>query len=137
MGTVENLNIIRWQGGKAETKEDKAAGEALLRVRMNKKLDFNITITPEDVKEFVYGNLITEGWIKGPEDVRDFRELKRKDLMEVEVEFEESGRGNNYGVLWNYNVLASDCGNMPIPENLEEGLSKEIILHTYGRNSSQ
>jgi FdhD protein len=134
MGTIENMKIIRWQSGRAETKEDKVAGEALLRVNINKELDFNITVTPEDVREFVYGNLLTEGWIKNPDDVKSLREMKGKNLMEVEVEIEETGRGNNYGVLWNYNVLASDCGNMPIPENLEEGLSK--ISHRFKLDAS-
>jgi FdhD protein len=135
MGIVEKAKIIRWQNGRAESREDPVAVESLLKVSINKDLDFNVTVTPEDIREFVYGNLITEGVIRKPSEIKSFQEMKRKNLMEVEIELENAQQGRNYGFLWNYNILASDCGNIPIPATLEEDLDK--IHHRFKLDASK
>jgi FdhD protein len=129
MSIVEKLKIIRWQSGRAETKEDLVAGESLLRIRIDKKPDINIVITPEDIREFVYGNLFTEGWIGNLDEIRNYNEHKKKNLVEVEVELEDSGHPPKSEFPWKYNILTSDCSNIPMPDNLEEGLDR--ICHRF------
>ena len=135
MSTAEKVKIVRWQNGRAETREDLAAGESLLRVRINDERELSFAITPEELREFVYGNLLAEGWIKSLDEVKDYREMKRKDLAEVGVRLEGPGLKRNAGFLWNYNVLAGDCANVPVPPALEEGLDR--IRHGFRLGASQ
>lgn len=126
---VEKWKIVKWQNGRAEGKEDLVAEEALLRVKINKNSKFDIIVTPENIKEFIYGNLLSEGLIKSLKEIKNYNELKRKNIIEVEIEIDNFKSNKNYDILWNYNILASDCSNIPIPAGLEKGLTK--IRHNF------
>lgn len=132
---VEKLKIVKWQNGRTETKEDLVAEEALLRIKINKNLNFDIIITPEDIKEFVYGNLLSEGLIKSLKEIKNYNELERKNIIDVEIEIDNFKNNKSYDILWNYNILASDCSNIPIPTKWEKEVAK--IHHKFKLNASK
>lgn len=128
---VENLKIVKWRNNKFETEDDFIAEEAFLRIRINKNNKFDIIVTPVDIKEFVYGICFSECLIKNQSGIKNYSELKRKNIIEVEIELENLQTKQNYNsnFLWNYNILSTDCSNIPIPDGFEEGLEK--INHSF------
>lgn len=128
---VEKLKTYKWKNKRFEVIEDLLAEEGLLQVIINKKLSFKTIVTPENIKEFVYGNAIAEGLIKNIVEIKNYIEKRKENVVEVEVELERSSRlqTRNYSTLWDYNILASDCSNIAIPEHFEEGITK--IEHIF------
>lgn len=126
---VEKLVAYRWKRGCLEAVEDLLAEEGLLNVIINKKIGFKTVITPENIKEFVYGNLFSEGLIKVVTEIKEYVERKRKNVIEVEIALDSSElQSRNYSAIWNYNILASDCTSA-VPEYFEEGVTK--VEHTF------
>jgi len=109
---MSRLRIVRWIGGKFEKVDDLVADEAFLHLEMNSTA-VDTLITPEQIKEFVYGNLFSEGFIAKPEEVLKYSEKRKgsdivvktdvKDFDKKELKFRR-----NYGVIW------TDCVSEPI-----------------------
>lgn len=128
---VEKVRLWRWKNGSLEVIEDRIAEEGLLRIIINKNLSSRTILTPENIKEFVYGNLVSEGLVRNITEIKGYSEWKRKDIIEVEVELDalSEPRSKNYSAIWDYNILAGDCSNIAVSEHFEEGVTK--IRHTF------
>ena len=57
----------------------KIAEEAILHVEID-EMSYDVIISPFEIKEFVYGNLLSEGFIKDSDYVINYKEKRRKDL---------------------------------------------------------
>jgi FdhD protein len=87
----------------------KIAEEAILHVQIN-EMGYDVIISPSEIKEFVYGNLLSEGFIKNIEDVSSYYEKRKKDLINVRLKlktFEPSFLRKNYNIVW------TECGSVP------------------------
>ena len=94
---MKNVEITEYKDDLHRTSY-KIAEEAILHVEIN-EIGFDVIISPSEIKEFVYGNLLSEGFIKGMDDVRSYLEKKRKDLFSVKLNlktFETSFLRKNY-----------------------------------------
>ena len=87
----------------------KIAEEAILHVEIN-EMSYDVIISPSEIKEFIYGNLLSEGFIKGLDDVTSYIEKRRKDLVRVTLNlktFEPSFLRKKYNIVW------TECGTVP------------------------
>ncbi len=112
------VRIARWTGGKLEEVDDVVADETFLHLEVDSTA-IDTLITPEQVKEFVYGNLYSEGLISGKEDVLTYSEKRKgseisiktavRDFEKKEVRFRR-----NYRVIW------TDCVTEPMRRRMGE-----------------
>ena len=73
---MPKLRILRRSGGRYVSLDDLIADEAYLHLEANSTA-IKTLITPERVKEFVYGNLFSEGFISRQMDVLTYSEKRR------------------------------------------------------------
>lgn len=71
---MRRIQIARFQDGKFQDRDDLVAEEGLVTVEVADGPTFSVAITPEAVREFVYGHLLGRGFIRGKEDVLEYRE---------------------------------------------------------------
>ncbi len=108
---MSRLRIVRWIGGRYEKVDDIVADEAFLHLEVNSTA-IDTLISPEQVKEFVYGSLFSEGFISAPSDVLKYSSRKRNNEILIKTtirNFEkiESRLKRNYRVIW------TDCVTEP------------------------
>ena len=108
---MAKVRISRWIGGKMVTLDDIVAEEAFLHLEIDSTA-IDTLISPGQVKEFVYGNLFSEGFIAAPSDVRRYSSRKRGNEIFVKTsitdfEKKESKLRRNYRVIW------TDCVTEP------------------------
>ena len=118
---MSKTKITRWIGGRFEELDDLVADEGFLHLEVNSTA-IDTLISPEQVKEFIYGNLFSEGFITRQEDVLKYSEKRRgndilvkttvKDFEKKELRFRR-----NYKVIW------SDCVTEPMRRRMGERLS--------------
>jgi FdhD protein len=87
----------------------KIAEEAVLHVEIN-DMSYDVIISPSRITEFVYGNLLSEGFIKDIGDVTNYAEKRKKDLISVKLNlktFEAAFLRKNYNIVW------TECGSVP------------------------
>lgn len=114
---MKRVKILRWRGGEVQAVEDLIAEEGLLRVDINGISTFDVSITPEKIRPFVYGHLLTEGLIESADGVLDYFEYVKGGIVHVKVRLK--GRPpepfhRRYGVVW------TGCGYVRLLD--EEGL---------------
>ncbi|UCG68960.1 MAG: formate dehydrogenase accessory sulfurtransferase FdhD [Thermoplasmata archaeon] len=86
----------------------KIAEEAILHVEIN-EMSYDVIISPSEIKEFIYGNLLSEGFIKNLNEVKSYIEKRKKDLITVRIylkTFEPSFLRKNYNIVW------TECGTV-------------------------
>lgn len=92
---MRQVRIRRFQAGSWKWVEDSVAEEGLLRVELARGRGFSAVITPEKVKEFVFGHLLAEGFISEKEDVLEYHERLNQttgvpgDVIHVELKLRE------------------------------------------------
>lgn len=74
MALVRRIRIVRFQHEGFHETEDLVAEEGLVTVEIAPSQGFSAVLTPESVREFVYGHLLGRGLIRGTEDVLEYRE---------------------------------------------------------------
>ena len=119
---MKNVDVIEYKDGLHKTNLN-IAEEAILHVQIN-EMSYDVIISPSEIREFVYGNLLSEGFIKSPDDVREYNEKRRQDLINVFLKlrtFEPSFLRKNYNIVW------TECGSIPeIQKRTGERLRKII-----------
>jgi FdhD protein len=122
---MKRLKILRWQRGRSKPFEDILAEEAFLHVNINSEVSFDVTITPEQIRPFLYGHLLTEGFIRSPDDVLDYFEYVKGGIIHVNLRLKEVPERLSHR---NYNVIWTGCGDIRWLD--EEGLRtpKEIYI---------
>ena len=71
---MRRIIVRRYQGEEAVEREDWVAEEGLLELSLAGGWRRRFAITPERIREFVYGHLLSEGLIRGVDDVLSYRE---------------------------------------------------------------
>ena len=69
---MKKLDIIQYKNDSLHPIKDMVAEERILHVEINSEVTFDVIITPEDIKEFVYGNLFNEGFIKSIDEIQKY-----------------------------------------------------------------
>lgn len=92
---MRRIRIGRFQAGFWKWVEDLVAEEGLLTVELAPGRGFSAVITPEKIKEFVFGHLLAEGLIRKKEDVLEYHERLDQttgvpgDVIHVELKLRE------------------------------------------------
>lgn len=107
---MKKATILRWKDGKVETVADRIAEECFIHVEIEDKAAFDTIVTPEKIKEFVFGNLFAEGIIDSPSDVKEYSVREKSENLFAKVRLSSS----KSSVLFhrNYNILWTDCGGL-------------------------
>lgn len=100
------MRIKRWREGSVEDIEDMVAEETFLHLEINENIGFDTIVSPQDVKEFVYGNLFAEGFIDAPSDVKSYSEREKDGNIHVKISMESE---SDLAYRRNYNILWTDC----------------------------
>jgi len=90
--------------------EDTLAEERMLSVEIHDGLSFDTIISPGDIRYFVYGHMFTEGFIHDVDDLEEYREWEKDDVLYVTVrlknfEIKRSLLKRNYNIIW------TECGS--------------------------
>lgn len=88
---MRRIRIVRQHWNERAEVEDWVAEESLLEIVFPSGRKKRAVLTPEKIREFVYGHLLGEGIIKGPEDVRSYKEAldtENGDIIRVFLELE-------------------------------------------------
>jgi FdhD protein len=106
---MKNLQIRRHENGLDAVVRDALAEELVLHVDLGEGVGFDTVISPGMLRDFVYGNLFSEGLITSPADITFYRQERRGAMAGVQVRIKGlEGRlpflKRNYGIIW------ADCG---------------------------
>ncbi len=105
---MKSVEITEFKDGLHRTSL-KIAEEAVLHVEIN-EISYDVIISPTEIRAFVHGNLFSEGFIKGVDEVTSYMEKRRNDLISVKLNlrrFETAFLRKNYNIVW------TECGSVP------------------------
>lgn len=106
---MKQVKIIRCQDGRCRRAPDTLAEELVLHVDLGNDVGFDTVISPGKLREFLVGNLFSEGLVKSPDDLIFYREERRGGMAGVQARINGlEGKlpflKRNYGIIW------ADCG---------------------------
>ena len=107
---MKTQNIVQYKDGEMVSKDDVVAEEAVLHLVINSDISFDVVFTPNDIKEFVYGNLFTEGFIKEKSEISKYQESIKKNLVNVRVKISNFPDKKVF-LKKNYNIVWTECGS--------------------------
>jgi FdhD protein len=107
------LELLRYHNNKLVRCEDWVALESVIRVNINSEFSFDVILYPADIKDFVYGNLYTEGFIRTKDDIEEYQEVTRGDLIEVDVKLHRASWRRKEYFKRSYNIVWTECGSTP------------------------
>ncbi|TET91916.1 MAG: formate dehydrogenase accessory sulfurtransferase FdhD [Methanomassiliicoccales archaeon] len=105
---MKQMKILRWQDGDLTELSDKIAEGCFLHLELNDGVGFDTMISPDQVKEFVYGNLFSEGFIKKSKDVLSYHHKRKGNNISAKVRLAEEKK---ISFARNYNVIWTDCAS--------------------------
>lgn len=102
--------IVRYEHGTfSHDPEAELAEEAMLHVEINETASFDVVVTPEHLKEFVYGYLLCEGYISDPKEIKAIKLYERDRIARADVTV-DSPRVKALSFRKNYNIIWTECG---------------------------
>jgi len=106
---MKRLRITRYRDGRPSEAPDTLAEELVLHVDLGNDIGFDTVISPGMLREFLVGNLLSEGLIRSPDDLTFYREERRGGMAGVQARIKGlEGKlpflKRNYGIIW------ADCG---------------------------
>ena len=107
---MKTIAISQFKNGSIKSIEDNVAEENILHLVINSEVSFDVIISPSDIKEFVYGNLYTEGFISDKEDVLAYKENIKKALISINVKLKDFSLKKQF-LRKNYNIVWTECGS--------------------------
>lgn len=108
--SMKKINIVQFKDGSLNPIEDVVAEECILHLDINSEVSFDVIFTPEDIKDFVYGNLYTEGFIKDKSEILKYQETIKKSLVNVKVKLQNFSDRKQF-FKKNYNIVWTECGS--------------------------
>ncbi len=105
---MKEMKILRWREGELSELIDKIAEGSFLHVELGDAVGFDTMISPDQVKEFVYGNLFSEGLIKEEKDVQSYHMKRKGDNITVQLSLI---KGPKITFERNYNIMWTDCAS--------------------------
>jgi FdhD protein len=100
---------MRYRDGRKARGPDELAEELVLHVDLGGDIGFDTVISPGMLREFVVGNLRSEGLIRSRDELTFYRQERRGGMAGIQVRINGlDGRlpflKRNYGIIW------ADCG---------------------------
>jgi FdhD protein len=108
---MKTVKISQFRTGKLAETTDLVAEEYILHLSINTEISFDVIVTPSDIKEFVYGNLYSEGFIKQKDDIISYKENIKKSLITVNVKIKNFSEKKVF-LKKNYNIVWTECGSV-------------------------
>lgn len=102
--------INQFKNGKMSELEDNIAEENILHLEINSDVSFDVVLSPDDIMEFVYGNLFSEGFIRDKSEVKSYKENIKKSLIFVKVKLADFPDKKVF-LKKNYNIVWTECGS--------------------------
>lgn len=121
---MKKVDILEYKDGLNKTQLN-IAQESILHVQIN-DMGFDVIISPYEIKQFVFGNLLSEGFIKNPTEITSYKEKRKHDLINVYMNlesFEPSYLRKNYNIVW------TECGSVPEIQKRKGESLKKIKSH--------
>ncbi|UCC92432.1 MAG: formate dehydrogenase accessory sulfurtransferase FdhD [Thermoplasmata archaeon] len=87
---TRDIEVLRWRDGTATREPDVVAEEVQVTLHLEPLGILDIVMTPDSIREFVYGHLYTEGLIRSTDQVMDVNAADRGAYREVLVELDQS-----------------------------------------------
>ena len=115
---MKSIEIVQFKDNKLRKVQDPIAEEAIAHIEINDEVSFDTIISPvepddeNDIKSFVYGNLFSEGFIRSPAEIQEYRYKRKKDLIDVKVSLENFEARKKF-LARNYNIIWTECGSLP------------------------
>jgi FdhD protein len=109
---MKKKEIVQYKDDEFRNIEDLVADERILHLDINSEVSFDVIFTPENIKDFVYGNLFTEGFISTIDEVKNYQEDQKPTLINVSVSLKNFARQKKY-LKKNYNIVWTECGSAP------------------------
>jgi len=107
---VTHRRIVRYEHGAfAHDPQAELAEEAMLHVEINDTASFDVVVTPQHLREFVYGYLLCEGYITDPKEITSLK-LHEKDKIARADVVVDSPRVKALSFRKNYNIIWTECG---------------------------
>lgn len=107
---MKKIEIVQFKDQIMNNIEDTVAEECILNLKINSEISFDVIVSPEMIKEFVYGNLYTEGFIRAKEDIVGYSQQIKENLVQVAVEIAEFSKRKVF-FRKNYNIVWTECGS--------------------------
>jgi len=107
---MKKHSIKQYKDGKLISMEDTIAQENILHLVINSDISFDVIISPNDIKDFVYGNLFTEGFIHEKSEVTSYKETIKKSLISVKIKLKDFEHKKVF-LKKNYNIVWTECGS--------------------------
>jgi FdhD protein len=79
---------------------------------MAEDISFDAIISPSDIDSFVYGNLLTEGFINSKDDIENYEEKEKGEVISVKIKIRNFDR-KKFFMKRNYNIVWTECGSAP------------------------
>ena len=107
---MKNVKIWKFKEGQLHSIADPVAEERSLHVQLEPEVAFDVIITPEDIKEFVIGNLFSEGFIRSKTELLEYNERIKNGLIQVNVKLKDFSLRKQF-FKKNYNITWTECGS--------------------------
>jgi FdhD protein len=107
---MKKIRINQFKNGKMSELQDNIAEENILHLEINSDVSFDVVISPDDIMEFVYGNLFSEGFIQDKGEVKSYKENIKRSLIMVKVKLADFPDKKVF-LKKNYNIVWTECGS--------------------------
>lgn len=109
---MKKKQIVQFKDDEFHNIDDLVAEECILHLDINSEVSFDVIFTPDNIKNFVYGNLFTEGFISSIDEVLTYQENQKSTLINIMVTLKNFSRQKKY-LKKNYNIVWTECGSAP------------------------
>lgn len=99
------------------------AEECFLHIELSPELSFDTIVSPHHIREFVYGNLLAEGFIKSINEITRYQERRKGGRMYVALKLKNL-EGKKHLLRRNYNIVWTECGSAPETKRVGEAFKK-------------
>lgn len=122
---MKEIEIVRYKKEIIDKVNDFVAEECIVNININSKSSFSTIMTPEDIKYFVYGNLLTEGIIKSKDEIKNYSQEEKDNVISINVNINNILDNEHFK---NYNIIWTTCG---VPQLQRPGEKFEKIKNDF------
>lgn len=124
---TEKVSVIKYEGGAVSKLEDIVVKEYPLTIILDGEEFITLLCTPESLEYLAVGFLLSEGIIKGIQDVRSVRVFEDKGIVEVDTVISSDIAKKLYGKR----TMTTGCGKGATFYNAADSLSCRVVTGSY------
>lgn len=102
--------IVQYRHGAFLELKDAVAEESLLHIELSPGLSFDTIVSPRHIREFVYGNLLTEGFISSADEITGYQEKRKGGRIYAVIKLKNLEK-RRLLLRRNYNIIWTECGS--------------------------